>query len=804
MTIRKLSAIVLVMTIAQAACVLAGEARLTVQDPAGVARRPAVVTCGVPFAAGAMKDAARLSVQSSGKAMPAQFAAISRWPDGSVRWALMDCQVDVDANGKAELVVGDGAANPAPLTPVKVQDAADDVTVSTGPLSFVISKKEFNLFRSLKVAGQEILAPTGRGLVLCTAEGKLVTAGKPAEVRVESSGPMRAVVCIKGVFADVHAGQLSYTVRCTAYAGQKMVKVRIWLENNGAHGYKANQEWFFFKSFALELGLDGAQTAEISCDSAKAVGRMRVSQGCPGDKLDRYACKYQNLAFRITSGDKELAKGAKTDGVLAIATPKGKLTAAVRDFWQNYDQALEVDSGTMRFWLWPADGQWPRPNVEMDNVWAWTRKDGLTALPGGVHKEHELVLDFSGRPAAEAAAELSCPLAAANPEYFASTEAANILFAPFGAKTGDDEFDFKLKFRDNMANNLVDGNSKTSLTYARTTPGQWFGWMDFGDVCSPSGGYYAGWTMCRNLHYDWTWSVLLHYMRQGNPNLLRLGGEMARYLENIGQNWSDRDAAPYRALFRADNTAVNLHSLWSNDYPTSLPRPCGNWLSGVVLYYMLTGDPKAMECIERNYKGMQESRIAFIKTAKPGGWNEHVDNRPLGATFWTISNLQSLYALTGDSKYLDDIKVLVNGHLLPAAKAMGPHMFDAAMENAGQGYNMLGEQLCYGLAGLCEYCYRTKDEQVDKLLKDIADKGAPSTFYEAPLYFADLYGFLGQGSKDKALMEKGMRSFADGFPESRIPAVYSEGRADWSVRPPELLRAGSMLHFFCWKQEKSK
>jgi len=788
----------MIVTVALALCASmpasALEAELTVQESAGVARKPAAVTCGVPFAQGAVKDATALSAQVGGKAVPAQFATLAKWSDGSVRWVLMDCQLEVDAGGKAKLAVRDGGAGPAPAGPVKVTDGAEEVAVSTGPLSISISKKESSLFKSLKVDGAELLAAGSRGLVLTTEDGKQTPAGAPSEVKVEAAGPMRATVCVRGVFPGVHDGRLGYTVRTTAYAGSKMLKVRVWLENNGAHGFKAKSEWFFFKGLAVELALDGAAGAEVSCEGVKATGKLRVSQTCPGGTYDK-------LAYRVTSDGKELAKGARTDGIVSVAGGRLRLVAAVRDFWQNYDQALEFDSGTLRFWLWPTDGQWPRKGLGMDKWWEWTRRDGLTALPGGVHKGHELALDFSGRSAAETAAELSAPLAAVNPEYFASTEAANILFAPAGAKTGDEELDWKLTFRDNMAGNLLDPKSKTSLVHARTTAGRWYGWMDFGDVVSASGGYYSGWLQNRSLHSDWAWSALLHYMRTGNPGLLGLGTEMARHLEEVDQNWSDRDAAPYRALFRGDGSQTETHTSWSDEYSMGQPMACRNWLGGLVLYYMLTGDPKARECAERNYKGMQESYLAPLKS-KPGAWPCGDDS--LQGTLLTVSNLMSLHALTGEDRYLADVKLLIDNWLLPVSKEKGPHMFDPGRENAGQGYQAFGQQLSYGVAALCDYCYRTKDERVAGLLKAIAEKGPPPTFYEGPLFFSDVYGYLGASSGDRKMVEKGMRCFADGFPESRTPIVYAEGCKDWTVRPPMNLRAGTILHFLCWKAQKGK
>ena len=94
----------------------------------------------------------------SGMNLPAQFSGISSWEDGSVRWALMDVQVEVAANGTADLVVSDGGGNPAPAAPVTVEDGAASVKVSTGPLEFVV-----NMFVTVTIAG---ITGGGRFLVV--------------------------------------------------------------------------------------------------------------------------------------------------------------------------------------------------------------------------------------------------------------------------------------------------------------------------------------------------------------------------------------------------------------------------------------------------------------------------------------------------------------------------------------------------------------------------------------------------------------------------------------------------------------
>jgi len=80
---------------AAAGCTRAIEVRFIVADDAGTIRKGGVVTSGVPFARGAVRDLKRLSVSVGEKHLPAQFIETAPWDDGSVRWALMDTQADV-------------------------------------------------------------------------------------------------------------------------------------------------------------------------------------------------------------------------------------------------------------------------------------------------------------------------------------------------------------------------------------------------------------------------------------------------------------------------------------------------------------------------------------------------------------------------------------------------------------------------------------------------------------------------------------------------------------------------------------
>ncbi|MFO7897971.1 MAG: hypothetical protein R6V58_02800, partial [Planctomycetota bacterium] len=670
------------------------EVRLTAKECANVRRSVGIITSGVPFARGAVKDVKRLSVSIGGEVVPAQFTVLAPWDDGSVRWALMDCRAKVAAGGAAELTVRDDGKNPAPARPVKVVERADEVAVSTGPLEVVLDRKGTGLFRSVKVDGRERITTGGRGLVVCLPgkmrkvekkqdgktttvterdPGRAVVAGPPTEVEVEEAGPVRAVVRLRGKFPGVHDGRLGYTVRVTAFAGRKFLRMRVWLENDGGMGYyrrnkdekyTGNMEWFLFDGMAVELGLGLGESPTAACEGVRADGDFRLLQVCKMSKDGRDPRKkhyriYQldDFEYTITGGGETLKTGVRTDGVVTLAGGGGTLTAAVRNFWQNYEKAIELDGSTLTFWLWPTEGRWPRKhprrwhrNGLFDRRLETLPEPGLYYLPGSVHKGHELLLDFSGRPPEESHAELADPLfALASAGYYASTEAAPALFTPPDVRTGDEECDAKLEGWMNMTRSVVDPESPAGLAAARkhspwSSVGYWgdtcywYGWMDFGDISVPGCGPVS-------LHYDWLWIMLLNAMRIGNPTFVSEAIDMARHRIDVDQSWSDRDPSEVCGLQRRDSLfpAFHCRRLYH------VPSVRSNFLAGVVLYHMMTGDPAALECCRRNAEGL---KTAWAHIAKTTPWKGPQGD--MAAAAWAMHGWIAMHDLTADRKWLDE------------------------------------------------------------------------------------------------------------------------------------------------------
>jgi hypothetical protein len=190
---------------------------------------------------------------------------------------------------------------------------------------------------------------------------------------------------------------------------------------------------------------------------------------------------------------------------------------------------------------------------------------------------------------------------------------------------------------------------------------------------------------------------------------------------------------------RGGGSPSEVHSGGGEGGVGAEPDPGQNWLSGVVLYYQLTGDPKARECALRNYQGIEARAVKWLRT-------EQSDDIYLYGSFLTMKNLMSLHSMTGEKKYLDDVGTMLSGHLLPRFVKCGPFLFEPRLEIRGQEYHRLGEQFCYGILTLGEYHHRTGDPRVGKVLAEACVAEFPETYFEAPLFLSDLYAYVGSAA----------------------------------------------------------
>jgi hypothetical protein len=402
----------------------------------------------------------------------------------------------------------------------------------------------------------------------------------------------------------------------------------------------------------------------------------------------------------------------------------------------------------------------------------------MYVLPGGVHKGYETILDFSGRDAAVSSATLSSPLmAAATPLYYATTEAAPGWFAPADFTTGEADYDGRVKAWNTMVLNGVDPKGKGSLVGARNGKGDkrgfWYGWMDFGDLCWQPG--------TSSLHYDWTWIMLINYLRMGDRRFFDMGTEMARHRIDVDQIWSDRVNKAFRGLTRYEKAYTDIHGGVKTGYYK--PITSHHWACGAVLYYMLTGEEKAKECALRSAMGVKLRQVDRFA-------NPSAKGQPRSSG-WAILLLCSVYDMTAEKQYLDQAMQLWNNNLKVMWKEKSPTF--------GRGSNI---QYLYSIYPLCVLHDRSGNEEILECLKlGAATEGVDKTNRIEINHLTNLFGYVGYLTKNEEYLKRAKTHFATAIQGS--PSCFTGGGA-WTKESAKRLRYGHILQYACWKLKTAK
>ena len=100
------------------------------------------VTCGIPFPRGAMSREEQFALHDGAAEVYCQKSVTGRWDDGSIRWLLVQCLLDLPGgSGKSfRFTVEDQARDPvAPPAALTLADEDEAVLLDTGPLQVTLS-----------------------------------------------------------------------------------------------------------------------------------------------------------------------------------------------------------------------------------------------------------------------------------------------------------------------------------------------------------------------------------------------------------------------------------------------------------------------------------------------------------------------------------------------------------------------------------------------------------------------------------------------------------------------------------------
>jgi len=600
-----------------------GEVMLSVRNNARVARRAWPVTSGVPLPPGHLGSTRNLRlVDESKEAVAAQFAPLAEWPDGSIKWVLVDFQADIPAGGLRSYTLTYGSAVKAtlPTTRLHVREEATRIRIDTGAARFVLNKQQFNLFEEVRV-GDRVVAGGGR-LVMVDDQGQQFVARKPDLVEIEEIGPLRVCVRVAGKYlADDGAALFDYEVRIHAYAGSSRVRInhnytcRLKKRTDPSQGRMrpVNPQPIAIKSMWLELPLHVGPVSSLRCgtDASEAITVPLTGDGV--ELRQQYESKASIAGDRFT----------RLPGWVSA----GDVTIGVRHFWQLYPQAMAIqpspDGCVVRIETLPAirGSDYPsEPNTPEDYVWGYLR-GGVYRLRRGEGRRHDILVDFdtdTTKTRREAAAMIAEPLiAAAQPEWYCASGALGAV------QPRSDRFEAYDRRFDQALEGIL--KSRQSEPFFQNRFGR-YGLRNFGDNFGSDG---MNWD---NVEYDMGHCCLMQFMRTGDLPPLYVGKEIL--LHNM-----DVDCVHLR-----DGFEYLCHH--TGDHNVRLAGTGHTWCEGLWEYYYLSGDRHAAQKAIGIGNRLAREAVAICAAGQPGAGG----SRTFG---WSVIGLLATYEATADPLYLN-------------------------------------------------------------------------------------------------------------------------------------------------------
>jgi hypothetical protein len=626
---------------------------LTNDTPIGRTGWP--VTRGVPLPAGLAGDIDACGILApDGQPVPAQFRALSRWPDGTVRWVLADFQADVPANGKATYTLRceEPGALPTHDAPIRTEEDEDGITVCTGPLRFRVSRRRFGLFERVeyKTDGAEFFPvyqgrPQGGEAWVRISEGSLTggtqrrlygmggvcrasLAPDAYTVVVEEAGPLRTVLRLDALCeADIpmhhYAGYRPFrcTTRIHAYAGQALLRVLHTVV------MVCNPRETEIEEIGIEVPatLTGAVRRYALAANRPAAGALAPGETLHlAQRLDNHFRLYRHAG---TQG-RIVAEGERAEGWIALDDGVSGVAVGLRYMAEEYPKALEVshDGGGIALYLWrDPDGGRLSLKRYAEEV-AWHEGEGVYADGTGIAKTSEFFIHFYAADQRDGAVEtirggLAPPHLAVDPVWMARCEAA-------GGFQPHDPARFPASER--MMTGFVDWLMRCIRL------GRWYGFLDWGDAlavwdeAADDWRFRGRWGWC-NSEWDPRHGVWIQYLRTGDARYFHLGEAMTRHSTDV----DTCHAHPFRPYMAG---GCFRHSL---DHFSDEPCASHTFIDNWVDYYYLTGDGRTLDVLK-------EAGAFFLRYR----WTEDpaysFSLRSIGNT---LRGLLYLHEVTGDARF---------------------------------------------------------------------------------------------------------------------------------------------------------
>jgi len=655
----------------------------------------------LPLVQGLLDDPGRLGLLDGDRLLPVQAQVTSRWPDGTVRWVLLQTIADLPGLKPKSLaiVVDEGEA---PGTALRLDTGGPCWQIDTGRLGFHVDPA-IGFCGPQGVSLDGVASPLVCGPPVLESEGHRVSVDLKASWTLLETGPVRVVLQAQGRFGRIqNAAGPSYRARLTAWAGRPEVVVELTVIQDTLHSELPLNRFSF--------RLAGPALGDLTMRLGEGNYRTRIQEARPDQTP--FLQRVIDADDLVYSGNEQVSELFHTDLFVDYAPDAAPgLAATIFQPYQQYPKALAIDSSGLTIEL--------LPQIESGT--------GPIILRQGQAKTHRVQLAW--HPPSATAAEVSHrSLQFQMPDEAVLPRSTYLVAGVFAEPV----FPVQTHLRcEAYTASLADDRCRAH------------GWLHWGD--GPDWGYTQqgrgkGALVWTNNEYDLPHIAYLHYVNSGERRYRAMA-------EVAAQHWLDVDIVHHHR----EASRVGGQVIHSADHVTGGLSPCHEWVEGLLDTYHFTGRPEALAGavgIARHVLGALEANTSL---KVPGAAAARV-------TGWALRTLVAMYRETGEQQYLTPAAAIVDGFLAWHAEYGGflapyhdhtlcrvPFMIAIACGSLYRFHQVVPDQRVATLIpsemkALIATCLRPDGRWVYKDLPSLHRRGAGHYVLEALAYAWDLTG----------------------------------------------------------------
>jgi hypothetical protein len=636
------------------------------------------ITIGVPLGRSLCRDAERLRLWDGDAQVPLQASVLERWPDGSIRWVLLDFQCGPAEGSQPFALTWNGGPEVRARHAISLQPGpGGTMRVDTGRASFTMALDGSFPFERVEVGGRDVLDCRRSALLVEDARGRQYTPHIDS-IEMEESGPLRLVALLRGTVARGRHTLLDIECRLHFFAGIPSVRVALTLRNPrrakhpGGFWELGDRGSVFVKDAALSLALSAStEPARVACsrepglpidDAAGAVSVYQDSSGgenwASSTHVNRHgACPNTFRGYKAADG-RSVQAGLRATPLAIVERGQAWAAATMPCFWQNFPKAIEADRDGVTLRLWP------RQYADAHELQGGEQKTHVFYVSAGTGPCDSRALEWCRVPAT----------ASADPSWYCSSGVVDGL-VPAAEDPNRDYL--------RLVQEAIDGPDSFA---AKREAIDEYGWRHFGELYADhEGALHTGPSPLvshYNNQYDGIAGFATHFLRTGDARYWSAMDELASHVADIDIYHTNRDKAQYNGgLFWHTYHYVDAARSTHRSYPRCKATNGGgpgnehNYATGLMLHYYLTGNRISRDAVislARWVVNMDDGRLTPFRWIAGGatGAASETDSPdyhgPGRGGAYSIQTLLDGFRLTGQSEFKDKAEQLIRRCVHPA------------------------------------------------------------------------------------------------------------------------------------------